>query len=128
MREYEHVDIEEAGLMRIGSGIGLKGKIRGNAYYPHFYIIDSNQNFLFIVESNSPYQDHWQRIVDKLETAKKKNLEVHIEGRKVPGGIEAHEVISPEQSGELSLYQGPLEGALSVSEEEGKLSIAEGEE
>ncbi len=93
-------------------------------------------DYLFDKVSNEPialylfyhrWGDDCFKLSNKLETARKKNLHILVRGEQHFFGLVIDEVLFAKQNGELSVYGGGLEGALSRSEEEGQLSLAEGE-
>ncbi|MDP3640163.1 MAG: hypothetical protein Q8R53_03100 [Nanoarchaeota archaeon] len=136
MSEYKRMSLDEAQRKLYskdemgGYLVEVEGKIRGEK--KRYYLMNEkhfSQHFALGLHPQYPLKrNSWRRIQEMLEMARKNNIDVRIKGKRVWGGFEVDEVLLPEQNGELSVYEGGLEGALSVSEEEGRLSIVDGEE
>lgn len=109
----------------LGLPVTMEGIVGCSSTYPK-YSITQNGFEISITAYNKEkkLQANIKRLIEKAYVERKR---IYVKGDLTITGLFVHEVVFPEQSGELSVCQNGLEGCLTLSDEDGKLSLTEDE-
>ena len=139
MSEYEQMEIREAyfelrraldNRIKLQEPITLLVDVEGKVecrWPGHIYDITEKPYYLTVAIYDETGIRYQSKVANALKKAARTGKRVRIKGKIRNTFLYPHEITVAKQNGELSVYEGSLEGALTVSEEERQLSIVEEE-